>query len=101
MDVPAGGPVEYSAPVAVVPVPNPPAPPPRQSIPAPTQPAAQPTPPPATFRRHVVNKGDTLMSISLRYYGNRSRWRDILAANRDVLPSETALKIGMDLKIPQ
>ncbi len=97
MDVPAGGAVEYSAPVAVVPVPVAPTTPARQGTPAP----ATATPPAATYRRHVVNRGDTLMSISLRYYGNRSRWRDIYAANRDVLPSETALKIGMELKIPQ
>ena len=105
MDEPAGGPVEYSAPVAVVPVPAAPTPTPRPGTPAPTAPATSAPPPAAppagAARRHVVAKGDTLMSISLRYYGNRSRWRDILAANRDVLPGETALKIGMELKIPQ
>jgi hypothetical protein len=101
MDIPAGGTVEYAAPVDVVPVTPTPTPVPRPS-PPPVQSASPPaTPPAASFRRHVVNRGDTLMSISLRYYGNRSRWRDIFAANRDVLPSETALKIGMELKIPQ
>ena len=48
----------------------------------------------------MVAKGDTLMSISLRYYGNRSRWREIFAANRDQLPSESSLQIGMELRIP-
>ncbi|MCU0793333.1 MAG: LysM peptidoglycan-binding domain-containing protein [Opitutaceae bacterium] len=100
-----GAPVEYAAPVAVTPV-APPAPvatpPPAPSVQA--RPVVGVTPPaaaPTSFRRHVVNKGDTLMSISLRYYGNRTRWREIYAANRDVLPSESALKIGMELKIPQ
>lgn len=82
---------DYAAPVAVTPV-----------VPAPV---AQPTPsvvqaPAAAGRRHVVSRGDTLMSISLRYYGNRTRWREIYAVNRDILPSETSLQIGMELKIP-
>ncbi len=63
---------------------------------SPTRPADS-----TNFRRHVVAKGDTLMSLAQRYYGNRSRWRDIYAANRNVLPSETSLKLGMELKIPQ
>lgn len=99
MDAPTGAQPEYSAPVGVVPVPMPaPAPETRQIAPPPTQPA---TPPAAAVRKHTVSKGDTLMSISQRYYGNRSRWKEIFAANRDVLPAENALKIGMELKIPQ
>ncbi len=94
---------EYSAPVGVSPVPLTPAPAPF-AAPAPTIPT---TPPPAApaptagARRHVVAKGDTLQSISLRYYGTRSRFRDIYAANRDVMPNEGTLRIGMELKIPQ
>lgn len=94
-DAPGGVQPEYAAPVGVVPVPTPPAP--AQTTP----PVPPPTAPAASVRRHTVARGDTLMSISLRYYGTRSRWRDILAANRDVLSSETALQIGMQLKIPQ
>ena len=62
-----------------------------------------PVSPPAgtSFRRHVVVKGDTLFSLAQRYYGNRSRWREIYAANRNVLPNESALKLGMELRIPQ
>ena len=41
-------------------------------------------------RRHMVAKGDTLFSLALKYYGNRSRWRDIYAANRGVLASENS-----------
>jgi len=52
-------------------------------------------------RHHTVARGDTLFSLALKYYGSRSKWRDLYAANRDVLPSEkTPLKIGMDLKVP-
>ena len=55
----------------------------------------------ASARSHPVVRGDTLYSLAQRYYGNRSKWRDIYAANRDKLPSpETPLKIGMDLRIP-
>ncbi len=63
-------------------------------------PPTKPTSPTAVGRRHLVVKGDTLFSLAQRYYGNRSRWRDIYAANRDVLPSENSLRIGMELKIP-
>jgi len=36
----------------------------------------------AAVRRHLVVKGDTLFSLAQKYCGNRSRWRDIYAANR-------------------
>jgi LysM repeat protein len=52
-------------------------------------------------RHHTVARGDTLFSLSLKYYGSRSKWRDIYGANRGVLSSENSpLKIGVDLKIP-
>ena len=105
-DAPAGTPsrgtpqMEYSAPVNVVPVaPVNPTPPPVQPPVQQPQPPAN-TPPAASGRKHVVAKGDTLMSISLRYYGNRSRWREIFAANRDQLPTESSLQIGMELRVP-
>jgi tetratricopeptide (TPR) repeat protein len=67
---------------------------------SPSAQAPKPTPA-AGIRHHVVVKGDTLFSLSLRYYGNRSKWRDIFAANRSVLPTENSpLKIGVDLRIP-
>lgn len=63
-------------------------------------PPTKPTPPGGGGRRHTVVKGDTLFSLAQKYYGNRSRWRDIYAANRDQLPSENALRLGMELRIP-
>ena len=54
----------------------------------------------AAGRRHTVGPGDTLMKLAQRYYGSRSRWRDIFNANRDVMKSESSLKPGMELKIP-
>jgi LysM repeat protein len=76
-----------------------PAPTPTYVAPAPV-PVPQPTPA-SSFRRHVVVKGDTLFSLAQRYYGNKSRWRDIYAANRNVMANESSLSIGMELKIPQ
>jgi phage tail protein X len=93
---------DYSAPVGVSPIQVAPAP---QPLPPPAQPAPQiqASPPvsAANMRRHIVQKGDTLQSISLRYYGTRSRFRDIYAANRDTMPNEGTLRIGMELRIPQ
>ncbi len=66
---------------------------------APTRPAASPSAA-GSGRTHTVAKGDTLFSLAQKYYGSRSKWRDIYAANRDVMPNETALKPGMQLKIP-
>lgn len=77
------GPVIQSAPL-----------PPGRSVPT------KPTAAADAGRRHVVVKGDTLFSLAQKYYGNRSRWRDIYAANRDVLPNENALRLGMELQIP-
>ncbi len=59
------------------------------------------TPNPASVpRSHVVQGGDTLSTISSRYYGTPSRWIDIYQANRDRLRSENALKVGQELRIP-
>ncbi len=63
--------------------------------PAPAAPKAA-----AAARTHTVQKGDTLSKISQQYYGNRTKWRDIYAANRDVMKSEGDLRTGMTLKIP-
>ena len=72
-----------------------------RSTPAPAKAAATPAAqPPAGTRRHVVQPGETLSKIAQKYYSNRAKWRDILAANRDVMKSETDLKVGMELKIP-
>jgi nucleoid-associated protein YgaU len=68
----------------------------------PTNPATTtPRTPVGAYRRCTIAKGDTLFSLAQRYYGNRSRWRDIYAANRDVMKSEGDLRIGMEVRIPQ
>lgn len=67
-----------------------------------TPPPASATPPAsaASARRHTVRPGDTLSSLSQRYYGNRSRWRDIYQANRAQMRSESDLRVGLELVIP-
>lgn len=51
-------------------------------------------------RTHIVQQGDTLYKLAQQYYQDRARWRDIFAANRDVMRTETDLKIGMTIRIP-
>lgn len=51
-------------------------------------------------RMHVVQKGDTLYSLALRYYGTRAGWEKIYQANRSGLPSRDQLKVGQQLVIP-
>jgi LysM repeat protein len=51
-------------------------------------------------RSHVVDKGDTLFSLSRQYYGSANRWKDIRNANRKKLDSSGKLKEGQTLTIP-
>jgi nucleoid-associated protein YgaU len=93
---PSGRAVRTPGPSAVIA----PVPPPGDSPirPAPPPPSATPA---VAARKHVVAAGETLSTLAQKYYGNRGKWPDILAANKDILPSEkTPLKIGMELKIP-
>lgn len=55
---------------------------------------------PSRARTHLVQKGDTLQSLALRYYGTRSAWEKIYQANRSGLPSKDQLKVGQQLLIP-
>jgi tetratricopeptide (TPR) repeat protein len=54
----------------------------------------------ARGRVHVVQKGDTLYSLALRYYGTRAAWERIYQANRSGLFSKDQLKVGQQLVIP-
>ena len=49
---------------------------------------------------HVVQKGDSLYSISTEYFGTGRYWKAIYNANRDVIKSESNLSIGWKIKIP-
>ena len=63
-------------------------------------PPAPPAPTPTSLRMHTVQKGDTLFSIAVKYYGTRSAWDKIYAVNRTGLPNKDQLKIGQQLVIP-
>lgn len=73
---------------------------PPPDLPADTAPApARPRPaPPAIV--HVVQPGDTLSGIALQYLGSLARYPEIYEANRDVLASPDALRLGQRLRIP-
>jgi len=51
-------------------------------------------------RTHTVVKGDTLGAIAKKYLGSATRADDLYAANKDVLKSKDALKLGQVLRIP-
>lgn len=65
----------------------------------PTRPEAAP-PAITGGKKHTVVKGDTLYNLARRYYSNPSRAKDIYAANRNVMRSDSDLQIGMELVIP-
>ncbi|NLF18835.1 MAG: LysM peptidoglycan-binding domain-containing protein [Lentisphaerae bacterium] len=103
-----------SAPVApppaaftpVVPAPAAPSPPPAPSRPAAPPPGLTPPTAPARVapspgtRFHVVVKGDTLSSLSRRYYGSMSHWPQLKQVNHDILGGRDDLRLGQRLRIP-
>lgn len=54
----------------------------------------------ASGRSYTVQRGDTLASISRKFYKTSSRWGKILAANPDILAKPADLKPGQTLLIP-
>lgn len=71
----------------------------RQTPVAPVAPSTPPNPAEVP-RAYTVQSGDTLSTISTRFYGTPSRWIDIYQANRDRLSSENALRVGQEIRIP-
>lgn len=51
-------------------------------------------------RTYVVQKGDTLSSISKKFYGDTSKWKRIQDANKARVPNANKLKVGTKLIIP-
>ena len=50
--------------------------------------------------RYTVQDGDSLSRISDKFYGTKTRWKELYEANRDVLDSPDWVKPGMALVIP-
>jgi len=98
--------------VAVRPASPPPAPVEPERLPAPPQPdlaeKVVPAPPDVATRKiataprsHTVRPGETLMSIAAAHYqGDRSQYRKIFEANRDVLSDPDNIRTGLTLTIP-
>jgi len=51
-------------------------------------------------RTYVVRDGDTLASISRKFYKSSGRWKKIQNANRSLIDDPAKLKPGMTLTIP-
>jgi Uncharacterized protein containing LysM domain len=51
-------------------------------------------------RTYTVVKGDTLASISRKFYNTSGRWKDIADANQNQLNGSVDLKVGQVLIIP-
>lgn len=51
-------------------------------------------------RTYVVRQGDTLASISRKFYKSSGRWKQIRDANKNVVNDPGELKPGMTLTIP-
>jgi hypothetical protein len=49
-------------------------------------------------QRHIVQKGETLWSISRKYYGEGRHWKRILDANPRLEPDD--MKVGEEIIIP-
>jgi len=56
---------------------------------------------PADARTYLVEPGDTLRSISRKFFKTPSRWQDIQDANFATLTGTVKLKVGMTLIIPK
>jgi LysM domain len=51
-------------------------------------------------RTYVVQSGDTLVSVSKKFYQTPSRWKDILDANQNQLSNPDELKVGQTIILP-
>ena len=60
----------------------------------------EPDPAPPGPRTYTIAPGDTLSGIAERELGSHRRYGEIFEANRDVLRSPDALRVGMTLRLP-
>jgi LysM repeat protein len=59
-------------------------------------------PAPGNDESYTVRPGDNLSKIAVRFYGDAEQWELIYARNRQLIgPRPDALKVGMELVIPQ
>lgn len=51
-------------------------------------------------QRYIIQEGDTLAKISIKFYGTSARYMEIYEANRDRLASPSSIEVGQELVIP-
>lgn len=49
---------------------------------------------------YVVQDGDTLYKIALRFYGKTSAWKDIRDANKAIISTDGRIQSGQTIKLP-
>lgn len=54
----------------------------------------------SVFARHTVVSGDTLGKIAKHYYGDAMKYKDIFAANSDILKNPDVIHPDQELIIP-
>ena len=50
---------------------------------------------------YVVQEGDTLYKIALRFYGRTSAWKSIREANKESIATDGRVRAGQTLKLPK
>jgi len=50
---------------------------------------------------YVVQEGDTLYKIAIRFYGRTSAWKSIREANKDSIGTDGRVRTGQKLKLPR
>ena len=50
---------------------------------------------------YVVQEGDTLYKIALRFYGRTSAWKMIREANKETITTDGRVRTGQTLKLPK
>jgi nucleoid-associated protein YgaU len=50
---------------------------------------------------YVVQEGDTLYKIALRFYGRTSAWKMIREANKESITTDGRVRTGQTLKLPK
>jgi nucleoid-associated protein YgaU len=53
-----------------------------------------------TARKHIIQQGDTLYTLAIKYYNDGTKWNKIFDANKKALKDQKSLKIGQELVIP-
>ena len=52
------------------------------------------------FHKHIVKKGETLGKIAKHYYGNAMNYKEIFAANTNILKNPDVIQPDQELVIP-